>query len=109
MGNKWKPSALQRRAFAERMKDPDEQQAYQDRQNARAEINYRSKFMFGLRQFVPTKEQYDFVVFNAPEIMTSEQRKACNQIAYGYNCNEKVDHKHIHIVNEMRHSLKSLK
>ena len=36
MGYKWKPNASQRREFAERMKDPEEQEAYDTRKREKA-------------------------------------------------------------------------
>jgi len=56
MSYRWKPNASQRRAFAEKMKDPEEQQAYNDRKREkRLYDNWKDK------DFVPTKDQYVFL------------------------------------------------
>lgn len=99
---KWKPSASQRRAFAEKMKDPDEQAAYELRKRQRREKDFESSFTKGIRSYVPTKEQHDFATFNRPDDMTPEQEDACNQVASAFDCMDKIDHTYIHIVNEMR-------
>jgi hypothetical protein len=102
MNYKWKPSASQRRAFAERMKDPDEQKAYNIRKAEKKEKFYDSLKSPGTgANYVPTKAQHDFCVFNRKGIETPEQEDAANQICFGYSCNEKVDHFYIHIINEI--------
>lgn len=99
---KWKPSASQRRAFAERMKDPDEQAAYNDRKSAKKEKFYDSLDAPGSGcNYVATQSQHDFCVFNRPPNLTPDQDDACNQVAFSFSCNEKIDHYYIHIVNEL--------
>ena len=101
---KWKPSEEQRRAFAERMKNPDEQACYdkrkQERQNKRRKTSgFDYPTAGGL--FSPTKFQHDFCMENAHLFYTDEQEVARNQVLYGWVCSEKVSHDSIHIVNEI--------
>ena len=107
MAYKWKPSASQRKAFAERMKDPTEQQAYDERQKEKANKR-RATSSFDYEsaggRYVPTKEQHDFC-FNHSELFTTiEEQVAMNEVTSGYLFNEKVNHDYIHIVNvKIRH------
>ena len=97
MGYKWKPNASQRRAFAERMKDPDEQAAYEQRKREKAMYdNWKDK------DFVPTREQYVFCMEHFELFETFEEKDAMNFVMSGYLLNEKVNHSFIHIVNEKR-------
>ena len=97
MKYKWKPNASQRREFAERMKDPDEQAAYEQRKREKTMYeNWKDK------DFVPTKEQHDFCLNHIELFITSEEQTASDMVMYGYSCNEKVNHSFIHIVNEKR-------
>lgn len=93
---KWRPNASQRKAFAEKMQDPTERAAYLERKAFK-----NSYEGFKDRSFIPTKEQYEFAMFNRPADITAEQQDACNQITYGFSCQEKIHHDYIHIVNEM--------
>lgn len=94
---KWKPSASQRREFAEKMQNPEEKQAYEDRKREkRLYDNWKDK------DFVPTKEQNDFCIQNIDKFETSEELEAANMVMSAYGCNEKVNHCYIHIVNEKR-------
>ena len=96
MAYRWKPNATQRRAFAEKMKDENEREAYEERKRAkRLYDNWKDK------DFIPTKEQYYFCFENMHKV-TGEQETAFNQIIYGYGCKEKVNHSYIHIVNQLR-------
>jgi hypothetical protein len=100
---KWKPSAAARRAFAEKMQNPIERQAYEQRKaekasKRRAGSSFDYETAGGM--YVPSVVQYDFCM-SRPVDMTPEQESACNMVIMGYNCNEKVHHDHIHIVNEM--------
>ena len=100
MGYKWKPNATQRREFAERMKDPNEREAYETRKREKnAYQNWKDK------DFVPTREQHDFCFDNMHLFLTPEEVNAANMVMYGYSCNEKVNHCYIHIVNEKRRSV----
>jgi hypothetical protein len=102
MGYKWRPNASQRKAFAEKMKDPDEQKAYQERKY----FNH-SYEGFKDKNFIPTKEQHDFC-FNHMELFTTiEEQSAMNEIMSSYVCQEKVNHQYIHIVNEKRRNYES--
>jgi len=105
MAYKWKPSASQRKAFAEKMKDPEEAAAYAERKDAKAKKR-RSGSNFGYESaggmYVPTREQHDFCLANGHLAVTPEQEGAFNLVMFGYSCKEKVHHDHIHIVNELR-------
>jgi ATP-dependent helicase YprA (DUF1998 family) len=99
MSYKWKPNASQRRAFAEKMQDPQEKEDYEERKRAKKNYdNWKDK------DFVPTKEQNDFVMQNRSLFVAPEEEDAANQIVYGYGCKEKIPHKYIHIINEKRRS-----
>lgn len=104
MACKWKPSASQRKAFAEKMKDPNEQAAYNDRQAEKAaKKRDGSKFDYKIAggAFVPTKAQHDYAVFDRSMNTTKEHDDACDMVAGAYACNDKCDHDYIHIVNEL--------
>ena len=106
-GYKWKPNATQRKAFAERMKDPEEQAAYNARILAREDKNRSgSKFDYETAggKYIPTRVQYDFALFNHDLFKTFDEQVAANQVISGYTNNEKVHHDDIHIVNEMMRS-----
>jgi len=97
MGYRWKPNASQRAAFRERMSDPLEQQAYEQRKaEKRLYENWKDK------DFVPTKEQYEFCFEHGELFETHEQTDARNFVCSGWVCQEKVPHCYIHIVNELR-------
>lgn len=102
-GYKWKPSASQRREFAQRMQNPEEKAAYEKRKEDKLN-NKRagSKFDYNSAggNYVPTKNQYDFVMNHMDLFNTDEESDAANQIMFGYVNNEKVHHDNIHIVNE---------
>lgn len=106
MAYRWKPSASQRRAFAEKMKDPAEQAAYNDRKagkaaNRRAGSRYDYNIAGG--NYIPTREQYNFAMAAIIEMTLSpEQENACSMVISAFNCNEPTHHDNIHIVNEMR-------
>lgn len=104
---KWKPSATQRRAFAQRMQDPSEQAAYEKRKQDKADKRRAgSKFDYGTAggYYVPTKAQYDFATNNMHLAKTIEEKSAFNDVIYGYGANEKVHHDSIHVVNEKMRS-----
>lgn len=94
---KWKPNASQRHAFAEKMKDPDEQAAYTERK--RLKHSYEG---FKDKNFIPTKEQHDFCCNHMELFTTIEEQTAVNIVMSGYICQDKVDHNMIHIINVMR-------
>ena len=97
MGYRWKPNASQRREFAERMKDHDEREAYETRKREKAMYdNWKDK------DFVPTREQFDFCWKYGNFFETREEQDARNFVMSAYTCNEKVNHAFIHIVNEKR-------
>ena len=106
MSYKWKPSASQKREFAAKMQDPEEKAAYYQRKEDKAvKRRLGSNFDYNSAggKYVPTKAQYDFTMsFNKD--LTPEQREAFNMVQYGYNCQEKVHHDFIHIVNEILRS-----
>jgi hypothetical protein len=104
---KWKPSASQRKAFAQRMKDPDEQAAYEKRKQDKADKRRSgSKFDYETAggHYVPTKAQCDFATNDKHLAKTSEEKAAFNDVIFGYGANEKVHHDSIHIVNEKMRS-----
>ena len=102
-GYKWKPSASQRKAFAQRMSDPEERIAYEKRKEEKL-IKKRSGSRFDYNtaggKYIPTKNQYEFVLDHPNLFKTTEEQEAVNEIIYGYINNEKVHHDYIHIVNE---------
>lgn len=104
MAYRWKPSKTQRKEFAQRMgSDPQYAADYHARKNAKKEKNRSgSKFDYDSAggYYVPTQTQHDFCLRFIGEL-TTEQRDAFNQVAYGFNCQEKVHHDLIHIVNEL--------
>lgn len=109
MGYKWKPSATQRRAFAEKMNnDPEYAAAYNERKEAKAEKRRAgSKFDYETAggNYIPTKDQYEFAATCNRDNLTPEQWDALNQVEYGYTCQEKIHHDYIHIINELRRKL----
>lgn len=108
MSYKWKPSASQRKAFAEKMSNPEEQVAYEARKRSRADKKRAtSKFDYASAggNYMPTKDQHDYCLNNWPSTTTSEQQDARNQVMYGYSCQEKINHDYIHIINEMRRAI----
>lgn len=110
MAYKWKPNASQRKAFAEKMQDPEEARAYEARKEEKAaKRRAGSKFNYQTAggNYVPTKAQHDFAMENSHLAVTMEEQTAFNDVIYGYSCQEKVHHDYIHIVNEkIRNSIK---
>jgi hypothetical protein len=99
MSYRWKPSASQRKEFAERMKNPEEKVAYEKRKaEKKLYDNWKEK------DFVPTKEQYDFCTSHFELFTTNEQQNALNMVMSAYSLNEKTNHCYIHIINELRRS-----
>jgi len=106
---KWKPSASQRREFAQRMQNPEEKAAYEKaKEDKAAKKRAGSKFDYYSAggNYVPTQSQYHFVMTHMELFNTSEEINAANQIMYGYINNEKIHHDYIHIVNEKIRSFK---
>lgn len=103
MGYKWKPSASQRREFAQRMQDPQEVAEYEKRKQEKVEKR-RASSQFDYNNaggnYVPTKAQHDFCFSNSHLFQTVEEQQAMNDVMFGYSCNEKVHHDSIHVVNE---------
>lgn len=108
MGYKWKPNKSQREAFKTRMADPKEKEAYELAKEQKM-ANKRSKSKFDYKTaggfYVPTKEQYEFVMQNMDLFKTDEEITAANIVVGGFSCNEKVNHDFIHIVNEKRRTV----
>ena len=109
MSYRWKPNATQRKAFAQKMLDPVEQQAYTDRKEKR---DRRSREYRQLAQerhgetFIPTIRQYHFC-FDSPDLFnTAEEQEAMCEVLYGYTCKEEIAQCHLDIVNEMMYSHK---
>ncbi len=108
MSYKWKPSASQKREFAERMKNPDEQAAYEARKTEKLQkTRAGSRFDYGSAggNYTPTKEQHDFCFNNAHLFESMDEQTAMFEVIRGYSCNEKVHHDYIHIVNEKRRTV----
>ena len=102
MAYKWKPTAAQKKAFAEKMQDPAEQRAYEQRKQAKADKRRAgSRFDYNTAggEYLPTRAQYDAAMKLAYS-GTEEQTEAANMVATAYTCGMKVHHDHIHIVNE---------
>jgi len=108
MAYKWKPSAAQRRAFAEKMQIPEEAAAYEQRKTDKANKR-RSTSQFDYEKaggsYVPTKEQHDFCINHYELFASVNEQAAANDVMYGYSCSEKVHHDSIHVVNEKRRAL----
>jgi hypothetical protein len=90
------------------MEDPEEQSAYYKRKEEKlVKKRATSKFDYNTAggSYVPTKEQYDFVIKNMDLFTTSEEKEAVNMVLSGYSLNEKIHHDYIHIVNEKRRKI----
>ena len=102
---KWKPSASQKKAFAEKMKDPEEQAAYLQRKEDRAEKRRAgSRFNYSTAggNYMPTEGQYkEALRFIGKGDLTQEQFNACNIVMSAWVCQEKCHHDQIHVVNEL--------
>jgi hypothetical protein len=108
MAYRWKPSASQRKEFALKMQDPEEAAAYSQRKEARAEKRRSTSkydYLTAGGSYIPTLQQHNFVFDNMHLFQTVEETEAANQILYGYSCQEKISHDHIHIVNEKMRKL----
>jgi len=100
MSYRWKPNASQRREFAERMRNPEEKQAYEQKKIEKGLYdNWKDK------DFVPTKEQNDFCLNNMNLFTTRQEKEAVNFVIGGYSLNEKINHCYIHIINEKRRNI----
>lgn len=111
MANKWRPSASQRREFAERMKDPSEAAAYEARKQEKLQKKRAgSKFDYNSAggNYVPTREQHDFCFNNMHLFEGLEEENAANEVMRGFSCNEKIHHDFIHVVNEKRRAQKTI-
>ena len=104
MGYKWKPNKAQRREFAERMNNPEEKEAYEQRKSEKAEKRRKnSKFDYESAggSFVPTLHQYESALTFMGTVLTDEQENACQLIIMAYTNNDKTHHDNIHVINEM--------
>ena len=105
MAYKWKPSASQRRAFAEKMQDPAKAAAYAARKSAKANKR-RAGSAFNYEKaggkYIPTQAQHN-EAFRAltEDNLSPAQEEACNLVMSAFALNENVHHDHIHIVNEI--------
>ena len=103
MAYKWKPSASQKRAFAEKMKDDKHAGAYNERKAQKAlKRRKTSKYDYNTAggQYIPTTAQNEAAFKMLQKDASQEQKEAANMILYGYSCNEKIHHDYIHVVNE---------
>lgn len=107
MTYKWKPSKSAKREFANNMKDENFAADYYAKKEAK-ENNRRSKSMFDYKSaggnYIPTNSQHEFCLNNYNLFTVIEQISA-NEVMYGYSNNEKINHDHIHIVNEKMRSI----
>lgn len=106
----YRPTAREKRAFAQRMQDPEFAAAYR-RKKRDMEEKRRAKSSFDYPgaggMYIPTREQYMFASGWYHVFETSQERNAADMVIYGYTCREKVDHDHIHIVNEKKRWVKT--
>lgn len=110
MAYKWKPSKTAKREFAQRMQDPAEAAAYEQRKKDRADKKRAgSKFDYQTAggMYTPTQQQYNEAIRLMASIAgtertreASELEQAAQMVMYGYSCQEKVHHDYIHIINE---------
>ena len=105
MGYKWKPSASQKREFAQNMQNEEFKTNYYARKEVKKikRIN-TSEFDYTTAggNYVPTREQHNFCLDNFDLFETQTEINAMNIVLIGYATNEKVHHDYIHIVNEKR-------
>lgn len=107
MAYKWKPSKTQRREFAEKMQDEDFANQYYLNKTIKAENRRKtSEFDYNTAGgfYIPTNNQYKSAIAFLNESgtkLSTKQIEGCNNVIFGYSCNEKVHHDNIHIVNEL--------
>ena len=99
MAYKWKPNAAQRAEYQQRCIDNGGIRPVSAKEKKWREEK-ENHFKGGILMAVPTEMQHDFAIFKRPTSLTPKQEDAFNQVAYGYSCNEKIDHCYIHIVNQ---------
>ena len=103
---KWKPSKSQKREFAQKMQnDPVYAANYYARKELKKEKNRQnSKFDYTSAggYYIPTREQWLFVMNNPDLFVSEDDRSAANMVATCYSIGEKCHHDYIHIVNEIR-------
>ena len=104
MAYKWRPSAAQRKEFAQNMQDDEFKREYEAKKAKKAaKKRETSRFYYETAggNYVSTKVQYDFAMTFDRSGLNSTQINAFEQIIYGYTCKEKVHHDNIHIVNKL--------
>ena len=101
----WRPSASQKREFAENMKNPEYATAYYARKEAREEKRRQtSKYDYNTAggMYIATQRQYNVALdIQCDPDTTAEQRDAANMVIYSYTCRAKIHHDYIHVVNEI--------
>lgn len=101
---KWKPSASQRREFAQKMQNDKEFASDYHNRKEVASQKRRSTSKFDYNKaggnYIPTKDQYGFAIVNVRNLNNVEDEQAFNDVIFGYTNNEKVHHDSIHIVNQ---------
>ena len=101
----WRPSATQRKQFAENMKNPAFAEAYYARKEARGKKRRAtSKYDYNTAggEYIATQRQYNAAIdIQHDSNLTSEQRDAANMVVYSYTCRAKIHHDYIHVVNEI--------
>ena len=105
MAYKWKPSKAQRKEFAIRMQNQEEKASYEERKVQKAnkrKSNSKYDYQTAGGNYVQTREQHDFCLNNMALFTSASEIEAANMVMFGFNCQEKVHHDYIHIVNEKR-------
>lgn len=104
MAYKWKPSKAAKKEFAERMQNPIEAAAYQQRKEDKANKRRKgSKFDYTSAggEYLPTDYQNKTAFKMVTDsLITPEQKQAANMVISAFSCNEKTHHDNIHLVNE---------
>ena len=102
MAYKWKPSASQKREFAEKMQNEEFANKYYERQqknDIKRQASSRYSYATAGGYYVPTEEQVKSAhTFLMNFELTSEESTACTVVVSG----NKTHHDYIHIVNELR-------
>jgi hypothetical protein len=104
MARTWKPTAAQKKAFAEKMQNETLKKEYESKKEAK-QIKRRatSKFDYATAggEFIPTKKQY-MTAFRLLQIDTAtiEQLDAARMVVDAYISKTTTHHDNIHIINE---------
>ena len=103
MARTWKPTAAQKKAFAERMQNETLKKEYESKKEAK-QIKRRanSKFDYATAggEFIPTKKQYMAAFKLLQTDITDELATASRMVMNGHSGDYKVHHDYIHLINE---------